>query len=112
MVGDREQMRRVIINLLKNAEQSIPQERERVIHVSLETIDNYIKIGIKDNGCGISSEIGDKIFEPNFTTKSGGSGLGLAICQKIVEELGGRIEFSSELNVGTEFLVILPEYKK
>lgn len=112
MVGDKEQMRRVIINLLKNAEQSIPQGRERLLSVNVLTIENQIEIRIRDNGCGIPSEIGKKIFEPNFTTKSGGSGLGLAICQKIVEELNGRIEFTSELNVGTEFLVVLPKYQK
>jgi nitrogen fixation/metabolism regulation signal transduction histidine kinase len=111
MVGDREQMRRVIINLLKNAEQSIPQNRERLIKVQLQDIENHIVIKVRDNGCGISPEIGKRIFEPNFTTKSGGSGLGLAICQKIVEELGGQIEFTSELEIGTEFIVVLPKYQ-
>jgi hypothetical protein len=76
-----------------------------------QDIENHIVIKVRDNGCGISPEIGKRIFEPNFTTKSGGSGLGLAICQKIVEELGGQIEFTSELEIGTEFIVVLPKYQ-
>lgn len=108
--ADREQMRRVIVNLLKNAEQSIPVGRGGEIWVTLKDIGEQVEIRIKDNGCGIPEDIQKKIFEPNFTTKSSGSGLGLAICRRIIENFGGEIGFTTELGVGTEFYIILNKY--
>ncbi len=108
--ADREQMRRVIVNLLKNAEQSIPVDRQGEIWVTLKSIEEWVEIRIKDNGCGIPEDIQKKIFEPNFTTKSSGSGLGLAICRRIIENFGGEIGFVTEVGVGTEFYVILKKY--
>ena len=105
--ADKEQIRRVFINLLKNAEQSIPEEREGRIQVTLRKVEDQVVIKIRDNGCGIPEQVRKKIFEPNFTTKSSGTGLGLAICRRIVESFGGQIGFTTELKVGTEFFVIL-----
>lgn len=105
--ADKEQMRRVLINLLKNAEQSIPENRKGEIEVTVRKVGNKVEIRVRDNGCGIPAEIRKKIFEPNFTTKSGGTGLGLAICRRIVESFGGQIGFISAPDVGTEFFVIL-----
>ena len=84
--ADKEQMRRVIINLLKNAEQSIPDGRPGKIKVTVRKVDHKVEVRVKDNGCGVPEEIRKKIFEPNFTTKSSGSGLGLAICRRIVAQ--------------------------
>lgn len=108
--ADKEQIRRVFVNLLKNAEQSIPPERKGKIRVTIRKVENTVEIRIHDNGCGIPMEIRKKIFEPNFTTKSSGSGLGLAICRRIVESFGGQIGFESEIGVGTVFFVILDYY--
>lgn len=108
--ADKEQMRRVIINLLKNAEQSILPERRGEIDVVVRKIGERVEIRVRDNGCGIPEEIRKTIFEPNFTTKSSGSGLGLAICRRIIEGFGGEIGFTTELNVGTEFYIILNSY--
>ena len=105
--ADKEQMRRVVINLLKNAEQSIPEDRKGKIQVKVREINEKVEIRIRDNGCGIPEELRKKIFEPNFTTKSSGSGLGLAICQRIIESLGGKIGFTTTLGEGTEFYIIL-----
>ncbi|MEG2556720.1 MAG: ATP-binding protein [Odoribacter sp.] len=105
--ADKEQMRRVIINLLKNAEQSIPDERKGEIQVVVRKVNQKVEIRIRDNGCGISEDSQKKIFEPNFTTKSSGTGLGLAISRRIVESFGGKIGFHTELEKGTEFYVIL-----
>ena len=110
VLADREQMRRVIVNLLKNAEQSIPEGRKGEITVTLHRMDEGVEIRVKDNGCGIPEDIQKKIFEPNFTTKSSGSGLGLAICRSIIENFGGKIGFTSEEGIGTEFYIILDEY--
>lgn len=105
--ADKEQMRRVIINLLKNAEQSIPEDRKGEIRVTVEKQGDKVCIRVKDNGCGIPEEIRKKIFEPNFTTKTSGTGLGLAICRRIIESFNGQIGFTTELGTGTEFFVIL-----
>lgn len=105
--ADKEQMRRVMINLLKNAEQSIPAETKGEIKVTVKRLGDNVEIRVKDNGCGIPQEVRPRIFEPNFTTKTSGSGLGLAICRKIVEGFGGQIGFTTEINAGTEFFVLL-----
>ena len=86
-VADKEQIRRVFINILKNAEQSIPEDRKGEVFVVARRVDGRIEVRIKDNGCGIPEELRARIFEPNFTTKSSGTGLGLAISNKIVEVL-------------------------
>lgn len=109
--ADKEQMCRVFINILKNAEQSIPEDRDGEVFVSVQQVGGRIEVRIKDNGCGIPEELRAKIFEPNFTTKSSGTGLGLAISNKIVESMGGTIDFTSELGIGSEFVVILDGIK-
>ena len=107
ILADREQMRRVLINLLKNAEQSIPEDRQGVIRITVRKKEGKVEIRIRDNGQGIPENLREKIFQPNFTTKSSGMGLGLAICKRIIESMGGEIGFVSEVGIGTEFFIIL-----
>lgn len=108
VLADKEQLLRVFNNLMKNAIQSIPEERDGKIKIDLQKEnENYI-ISIKDNGVGISNDILDKIFVPNFTTKTGGMGLGLAMVKSIVETFNGKIWFETEDSVGTTFFVSLP----
>jgi signal transduction histidine kinase len=111
--SDRVLIGRVLTNLIKNSCQSIPEDREGLISLSC-AIDNNneLKIVVKDNGSGIDVDTQKKIFEPSFTTKSNGMGLGLAISKRIVETLDGDITFSSILNKGTEFVVILRNVKR
>lgn len=104
--ADKEQVYRVVINVLKNAVQSIPEEREGKVEVSVSRVESKVIIRVKDNGCGIPAELKNKIFEPNFTTKTSGMGLGLAISRRIMESMEGTIEFKS-LDVGTEFIITL-----
>ena len=59
----------------------------------------------------LADDFKDKIFRPNFTTKSSGMGLGLSICKQIIESAGGSISFESELGIGTTFKVTLPAVK-
>ena len=80
--------------------QSIKSDMPGMVKVSLETfIDHYV-IAVEDNGQGISKEQQEKIFVPNFTTKSSGMGLGLAMVKSIVESAGGKISFESEEQKG------------
>lgn len=110
--ADREQMRRVIVNLLKNAGQSIPEGRPGKVDVTLREVGGRVEVRIRDNGCGVPEEIRERIFEPNFTTKTSGSGLGLALCHRIIQNFGGEIGFSTELGVGTEFYFLLDRHQE
>ncbi|MFN4080220.1 MAG: ATP-binding protein [Saprospiraceae bacterium] len=106
--GDKNHLIRVFNNLVINAIQAIPSDREGLIRVSLRQKGSKAIVKISDNGGGIPPEIRDRVFEPNFTTKSSGSGLGLAICRKIIEALDGSIHFETRENEGTDFFVELP----
>jgi len=107
--GDESQLIRVFNNLLKNSSQAIPENRIGVIQVILTESETDFLVEIKDNGKGISPEQYDKIFTPNFTTKSSGSGLGLAIVKNIIKNHGGSIRFESKVDVGTSFFLTFPK---
>jgi len=64
-----------------------------------------------DNGSGIKIEDQLRIFEPNFTTKSSGMGLGLAMVKSIIETYNGTIDFTSQINEGTQFNIKIPLHK-
>jgi two-component system, NtrC family, nitrogen regulation sensor histidine kinase NtrY len=108
--ADKQQIIRVMNNILHNAVQAIGNRKHGKIQIAVETINSRIRIAIKDNGDGISDEMKDKIFIPNFSTKSEGMGLGLAIVRGIIENCGGKIWFESVQNVGTTFFIELPQF--
>ena len=109
--ADRTQLVRVLNNVLKNAIQAIPDDKRGHIDISLEKRRDKALIVVKDNGTGISNEMRDKVFRPNFTTKSSGTGLGLAISANIVETFNGRIYFDTQVGKGTQFFVEIPLMK-
>jgi two-component system, NtrC family, nitrogen regulation sensor histidine kinase NtrY len=109
--ADKDQMLRVFNNLFKNAIQAIPEEQQGKVEVKLSKQGDNFLVKVKDNGTGISEEQIDKIFVPNFTTKTGGMGLGLAMVKNIIENFSGRIWFETAKGSGTTFFVSLPEYK-
>jgi signal transduction histidine kinase len=104
--ADREQLARAIHNVIKNALQAI--EGNGIIRVSAKPAGKKVYIDIQDNGSGIAEDLREKIFQPNFSTKSSGMGLGLAIVKKIIENAGGSITFISEAAEGTTFHIELP----
>ncbi|MBK3519785.1 sensor histidine kinase [Carboxylicivirga marina] len=106
--ADPDQMVSVFNNIIKNAVQAIPNNREGLINISAKPVDTNIQIAISDNGRGISSEALDKIFMPNFTTKTSGMGLGLAIVKNIVINSGGDIWFETTANIGSTFYLQFP----
>jgi nitrogen fixation/metabolism regulation signal transduction histidine kinase len=106
--ADKDQLLRVMNNLITNAIQAVPDEREAQIRVGLHRTEEGAQIRVRDNGVGISAEQGDQIFEPRFTTKTKGMGLGLAMVKKIVDSFNGKIWFESEPNKGTTFFVNIP----
>ena len=108
-VMDRTQLVRIITNLVKNAIQAIPEEQhEKFIHVSVQKVESFVTIAVKDNGIGIEKENIEHIFEPKFTTKTSGMGLGLGIIKNIIENYKGTITFETEYGKGTTFTVSLP----
>ena len=104
--ADGEQIQQVFTNLLKNALQAVGAQEDGDIIVRLQETQDEVCISVSDNGPGISDEIKNKIFTPNFTTKTNGTGLGLAISKHIVEGCGGHILFETSKK-GTNFLVYL-----
>ncbi|HQP01680.1 MAG TPA: ATP-binding protein, partial [Bacteroidia bacterium] len=107
--GDWEQTLRAFGNLIKNAVQAIPENQQGLITIHLTKEHKQFYISITDNGKGITEEAKQKIFTPNFTTKSGGTGLGLAMVKSIVENMQGKISFESEYGKGTTFKIELSE---
>ncbi len=106
--GDKTQINRLFTNLLQNAVQSVPETRNTVIEITSKLAGTKAIVSIKDNGIGISAAMHNKIFTPNFTTKTSGTGLGLAMCKGIVEKMNGRIWFETKENQWTIFFVELP----
>jgi len=113
IVADKDKISQVIINLVSNALKYTPENKE--VEISVEENNNMIQIRIKDTGIGISSEDLPHIFERFYRAdksrnrESGGSGIGLAITKAIVEAHKGKIDVKSELNIGSEFIVMLPK---
>ncbi|MGB9720908.1 MAG: ATP-binding protein [bacterium] len=108
--GSREDIKRVIINLLLNAVEAVSalKERKPEIAISLKQQGGNIFITVMDNGPGIPASVLKRIFEPYYTTKKGGTGLGLFIAQKIVREHNGEINVESSDGLGTRFNITLP----
>lgn len=107
VLADKEQMRRVFINLINNAIQAFPAGEQGTVGIFVKGKNQRI-IVVEDNGIGVPEEIRDKLFQPNFTTKTSGSGLGLAICKSIVEYLGGSIRYEPRQPRGSRFILTFP----
>ena len=125
MEADAVQMRQVILNLLTNAAEAIGEQAagEVVLSTAVDTLDgtardlypgqelspgNYVRLDVRDNGCGMSEETLSKIFDPFFTTKFTGRGLGLAALQGIVRGHRGGIRIVSQAGEGTTFTLLFP----
>ncbi len=109
----RPQLTRVVVNLITNAIQAVDDvagERRLLVFVRNAAEDGFYDVVVEDNGPGVSEQNQDKIFTPDFTTKTSGSGLGLAICKRIVEHCGGTISYSRSFTLGGAcFTVKLPK---
>ncbi len=105
---DKIYLSRIITNLITNARQAASPDRDMMINVDLEQINKRIKISVQDNGIGIPENMYERIFEPNFTSKSSGMGLGLSMVRKMIEEYKGEIIVKSEVGIGTTFIITLP----
>jgi len=107
---DREQMRRVLINLIDNAIKAVEEKGEGEISVSTNLLkaQGMIEISVADTGVGVEENLRSMIFEPYFSTREEGTGLGLAITQRIVEEHGGTIAYMENHPSGSVFSIRIP----
>lgn len=123
VMAPKPQLIRVFVNLLTNAIQAVEisqkeaaergddtQSGQIVISLRNSIRDGFYDIVFDDNGPGVSEDNQEKLFTPNFTTKSSGTGLGLAICRNIIEKCDGEIRYSKSLIGGASFSVTLPKY--
>lgn len=108
--ADPKQLGRCFQNLIKNGLQAIPDGREGTMTITISRVADQLRVSIQDNGSGIPEAMQERIFEPNFTTKSSGMGLGLAMVRGMIESANGTIEFETTEDVGTTFIVNLPEH--
>jgi signal transduction histidine kinase len=121
--ADAEQLRQVLINLIRNAVQAMGgrgtvkvttrrrSERASPTGLARDTAlpeTEWIEVAVRDEGPGMAPQVQKNLFVPFFTTKDRGTGLGLAISQRVVEEMGGRIEVVSRPGAGSTFSLVLP----
>ena len=112
LYADKNNIGRVMGNLIKNAIQAIGTNKTGHIEVILSRLGERYKIKVSDNGCGIKDSDKAKVFFPNFTTKSSGMGVGLSVSQDIIQSLGGSISVASQEEIGTVFTIDLPILKE
>ncbi len=118
------QLIRVFVNLITNAVQAVEMKQKEaedageepklgrvIVSLRNSTKDGYYDIVFDDNGSGVSEENQDRLFTPNFTTKSSGTGLGLAICRNIIEKCDGEIRYKKSFALGgASFIVTIPKH--
>ncbi|MDY7032398.1 MAG: ATP-binding protein [Thermodesulfobacteriota bacterium] len=105
---DKEQIRRVIINLLDNAVDSIENSGNVTVETSYDETLQVARVEIADTGCGIPPKEKSRLFEPYFSTKKAGTGLGLSIVNTIVSDHNGYIRVKKNQPKGSRFIVELP----
>lgn len=107
LIGDREQIAQIILNLTLNAAQAMPYGGEIILRA--EESEGGVLIQVRDEGEGIADEDMEKIFDPFFTTKEGGTGLGLSVVHQIVSQLGGTIKVTKNPGSGMTFSLHFPQ---
>lgn len=112
ILAKKDQITRVLVNLISNAIQAIEYCDAGLIRISLQKKGEFYSISIEDNGEGVKEENLIKLFKPNFTTKSSGTGLGLAICKSIIDQSNGNISYHKSEIGGANFTFELPIYQK
>lgn len=108
ILGDATQLRQIIHNLLRNAEDALEGRADARVSLSTEVLGRYACLRIVDNGPGFPVDLLPRIFEPYVTTKARGTGLGLPIVKKIVDEHQGSIEISNVPEGGAQIVMRLP----
>jgi len=108
VILDREQMKQVILNLLLNSVQAMPEGGRLRLSGQVMEDNRWIQLSIQDTGIGIPPEDMGRLFDPFFSTKEGGIGLGLSIAHRIIDQHGGKIQIESTFGQGTLFTLWFP----
>jgi C4-dicarboxylate-specific signal transduction histidine kinase len=108
--GGRVHLQQVMLNLIVNAIQAMSSVTvgERDLLISTETVEEGVRVGVRDTGPGLSAQCLERLFDPFFTTKPDGMGMGLAICRSIIEANGGRLWASCCKPCGALFQFTIP----
>jgi PAS domain S-box-containing protein len=112
--ADVDRLTQVIANLLSNAAKFSP--RDATVEIAIDRLDRRLRVAVADHGPGITEEFSGRIFgkfaqaDASDTRQKGGTGLGLSIAKALIERMGGRIWFSSTIDVGSTFYIDLPEW--
>jgi signal transduction histidine kinase len=108
--ADREQLEQVLLNLILNATDAMPEGGLLRLSAGVEVIDgeNYLVLAVRDNGQGMTPEQVANLFAPFLTYKESGTGIGLAIVKKIMENHQGKVEVESRIGQGTKFTLLFP----
>ncbi len=111
---DKEQIKRVMVNLIDNAAESMQDSKEKLLSITTDFFldKELIRLTVSDTGHGINVEDREKLFQPYFSTRKRGTGLGLAIVSHIVNDHMGKIRVEDNLPTGTKFIVELPTTNK
>lgn len=113
---DEDKFQQILTNLIDNAAKYSTDGK--TVTISTELVENFVEMKITDEGVGIKKEDFDKVFkkfsrlENHLTSTTQGNGLGLYITKQLVENMGGQISFTSEINKGTTFRVLMPVYNQ
>jgi signal transduction histidine kinase len=105
-LADRDQLRQVVLNLVTNAYEAMPDGG--VITIGAAVVDDRVRVTVTDPGLGMDAETAARVFEPFFTRKARGIGLGLAVTKRIVDSHNGTITVTTAPGAGTTFTVDLP----
>ncbi len=108
ILTDAGQVQQILLNLMLNALDAMPHGGILTIRSSKAPVEGFLSVEVSDTGHGFSAQEAERIFQPFYSTKIKGTGLGLAIVTRLVEMLGGKLEFKSEVDVGTTFTVSFP----
>ena len=116
VLADKNRLEQVFINLAMNARDALENARseKKEIKITTRFTEGRVKIVFTDNGCGVPSELQNKIFEPFFSTKGvgQGTGLGLSISYGIIRDYQGEIRVESAPGKGTTFIILFPPYRE
>jgi len=104
--ADRDQLRQLLLNLLGNAYQAMPEGGH--VRIGARGGADGVQVYVTDTGSGMTPEVQSQLFQPFFTTKARGVGLGLAVCKRIIDAHNGTIDVESAAGAGTTFTVNLP----
>ncbi len=108
VLADPDELRRVLVNVAGNSVEALAGRAGRLAARVTSPDAAHVVVVVADDGPGVPAEVLPRLFEPNFSTKTGGTGLGLAICKRAVEDLGGTITLESTAGAGTTVTITLP----